>query len=91
MALRIRLSRAGSVKRPYYKVVVADSRMPRDGRFVEIVGKYDPRKEPSFIEINKEKTIKWLERGAKPSDSVANLLKIAGIGKNNKNMQEVIS
>ncbi|MBI4744244.1 MAG: 30S ribosomal protein S16 [Actinobacteria bacterium] len=91
MALRIRLSRAGSVKRPYYKVVVADSRMPRDGRFVEIVGVYDPKKNPSLIEINKEKTIKWLEKGAKPSDSVGNLLRIAGIGKINKTTQEVTS
>ncbi len=79
MAVRIRLSRVGAKKRPLYRVVVADSRMPRDGRFIEIIGRYNPKTEPSFIEIDKEKVLKWLARGAQPSEAVERLLEITGI------------
>jgi small subunit ribosomal protein S16 len=81
LAVKIRLSRAGAPKKPFYKVVVADSRMPRDGRFIEIIGRYNPRTEPSYVEIDKEKALQWLSKGAKPTGTVANLLKIAGIRK----------
>lgn len=79
MAVRIRLARMGSKKKPFYRVVVADSRMPRDGRYLEIVGRYNPRVEPSFIEVDEEKAKKWLDKGAQPSDAVKKLLNISGI------------
>lgn len=79
MPVKMRLSRAGAKKKPFYHVVVADSRMPRDGRFIELVGRYDPRQEPSFIEIDSEKALKWLAKGAQPSNTVENLLKIRGV------------
>lgn len=79
MAVRMRLSRAGAKKKPFYHVVVADSRMPRDGRFIELVGRYNPREEPSFIEINSDKALNWLAKGAQPSQTVENLLKISGV------------
>lgn len=79
MAVRIRLARMGSKKKPFYRVVVADSRMPRDGRYLEIVGRYNPRTEPSFIEVDTEKAKKWLDKGAQPSDAVRKLLNISGI------------
>ena len=96
MAVRMRLSRAGAKKSPFYHVVVADSRMPRDGRFIELVGRYNPREEPSFIEINSDKALKWLAKGAQPSQTVENLLKISGVrqefDKNKKKyLQEVSS
>jgi small subunit ribosomal protein S16 len=72
------LSRGGAKKKPFYRVVVADSRMPRDGRFIEAIGRYDPRQEPSLVEIDKEKAIKWLARGAQPSNTVKKLLSISG-------------
>ncbi len=89
MSVKIRLSRAGAPKKPFYRVVVADSRMPRDGRFIEVVGHYDPRQEPSLIQINEEKVRKWLARGAKPSNTVRHLLDIAGIRRDGKEAQEV--
>ncbi len=79
MAVKIRLSRAGGKKKPFYRVVAADSRMPRDGRFIEIVGRYNPRTEPSFIEFNKEKIFKWLAQGAQPTNTVEKLLNVTGI------------
>lgn len=79
MAVRIRLTRRGGKKKAFFRVVVVDSRMPRDGRFIEIVGRYNPRTEPSFIEIDKEKTLKWLAHGAKPSGAVQKLLKITNV------------
>ena len=79
MAVRIRLTRRGGKKKPFFRVVVVDSRMPRDGRFIEIVGRYNPRSEPSLIEIDKEKTLKWLALGAKPSQAVQKLLKITDV------------
>lgn len=81
MAVRIRLMRFGAKKKPYYRIVAADSRMPRDGRFIEAIGNYDPRTDPSSIEIDAEKAISWLEKGAQPSDTVKKLLKIKGIEK----------
>jgi len=79
LAVRIRLSRVGAKKKPSYRVVVADSRMPRDGRFIEVIGRYDPGTEPSFVEIDKEKALKWLSQGAQPSGAVEKLLKIANV------------
>ena len=77
MAVKIRLRRMGSKKAPFYRVVVADSRYPRDGRFIEEIGYYDPTKEPSVVSIDKEKADKWLANGAQPTDTVKKLLKIA--------------
>jgi small subunit ribosomal protein S16 len=73
--LSIRLRRTGSTKRPYYRVVVADSRAWRDGRFVETLGHYDPRRSPATIKIDHERARYWIERGARPSDTVRSLLK----------------
>ena len=73
--LAIRLRRTGSTKRPYYRVVVADSREPRDGRFVEVLGHYDPRKNPAVVKIDTERTEYWIGKGAQPSDTVRSLLK----------------
>ena len=75
MAVKIRLRRMGAKKAPFYRVVVADSRFPRDGRFIEEVGYYDPTKEPSVVKIDGEKVKKWLENGAQPTDTVRALLK----------------
>jgi small subunit ribosomal protein S16 len=80
MAVRMRLTRVGSKKNPIYRVVVADSRSPRDGKFIEIVGRYNPQTDPSTIELDEAKVKDWLGKGALPSDSVAKLLKIKGIG-----------
>ncbi len=80
MAVRMRLTRVGSKKNPIYRVVVADSRSPRDGKFIEILGRYNPQTEPSTIELNEEKVREWLSKGAQPSNSVAKLLKIKNIG-----------
>jgi small subunit ribosomal protein S16 len=79
MATRIRLTRVGSKKNPVYRVVVADSRSPRDGRFIEIVGRYNPQTDPSTIDLDEAKVKDWLAKGAQPSDSVARLIKAAGI------------
>ena len=75
----MRLTRVGSKKNPVYRVVVADSRSPRDGRFIEIVGRYNPQTEPSTIELNEDKVRDWLAKGAQPTESVGRLLKIRGI------------
>ncbi|MGH3072486.1 MAG: 30S ribosomal protein S16 [Gaiellaceae bacterium] len=80
MAVRMRLTRVGSKKNPIYRVVVADQRSPRDGRFIEIVGRYNPQTEPSLIELDEAKVKDWLGKGAQPSDAVAKLIKAAGIG-----------
>jgi len=79
--VRIRLTRVGSTKNPIYRVVVADSRARRDGRVIETIGHYDPRTEPSRIEIDVEKAKAWLAKGAQPSDTVKRLLKVKGIDK----------
>lgn len=75
MAVKIRLRRMGAKKAPFYRVVVADSRYPRDGRFIEEIGYYDPTKEPSVVKIDGEKVKKWLSNGAQPTDTVRALLK----------------
>lgn len=77
MAVKIRLARAGAKKAPFYRVVAADSRAPRDGRFIEILGRYNPRTDPSTIELDVEKIDAWIAKGAQPSDTVARLLAIA--------------
>ena len=78
MAVKIRLMRMGKTKQPTYRVVIADARSPRDGRFVEIIGKYNPRTEPSTVEIDNDKAVEWLRKGAQPTDRVAKLLEISG-------------
>jgi small subunit ribosomal protein S16 len=75
MAVRMRLTRVGSKKNPIYRVVVADSRSPRDGRFIEIIGRYNPQTEPSTIELDETKVKDWLGKGAQPSNAVQKLLK----------------
>ena len=81
MAVKIRLRRMGKKKAPFYRVVVADSRSPRDGRFVEQIGTYNPLTTPAEIKINEELALKWLNNGAIPTDTVKNLLSDAGIMK----------
>jgi small subunit ribosomal protein S16 len=80
LAARIRLARVGSKKNPVYRVVVADSRSPRDGKFIEIVGRYNPQTDPSTIELNEEKVKAWLDKGAQPTEPVRRLLKVKNIG-----------
>ncbi|MBR5521775.1 MAG: 30S ribosomal protein S16 [Oscillospiraceae bacterium] len=75
MAVKIRLRRMGAKKAPFYRVVVADSRFPRDGRFIEEIGYYDPTKEPAVVSIDAEKAKKWIANGAQPTDTVKVLLK----------------
>ena len=81
MAVKIRLRRMGQKKAPFYRIVVADSRSPRDGRFIEEIGYYDPTKEPSEIRVDEEAAKKWLENGAQPTQTVEKILKTAGIEK----------
>jgi small subunit ribosomal protein S16 len=76
--VRIRLMRVGKRKQPSYRVVVADSRSPRDGRIIESIGHYQPRREPSLVEIDSDRAVHWLQRGAQPSDTVRKLLQISG-------------
>jgi len=78
VAVKIRLKRMGAKKKPFYRVVVADSRYPRDGRFIEEIGTYNPLTNPSEIKIDTEKAQKWLKNGAQPTDTVRSLLKKAG-------------
>ncbi len=78
MAVRIRLARGGRKKRPFYRIVAAYSESPRDGRFLEVLGTYDPLKDPAEIKLDQEKVKKWLERGAKPSQTVRSLIAKAG-------------
>ena len=77
--VKIRLRRIGKKKQPTYRVVVSDSRSPRDGRFIEAIGRYAPRSEPSVVEIDREKALDWLSKGARPTEADANLLAIAGV------------
>ncbi len=77
--VKIRLKRMGATKRPFYRVVVADSRSPRDGRFIELIGKYHPLEDPSLIEIDADRALHWLNHGAQPTEQVRNLLRIQGI------------
>ena len=78
MAVKLRLMRMGKKKQPTYRLVAADGRSPRDGRFIEIVGVYDPRAEPSVVRIDNDKAVAWLQKGAQPTERVQSLLKISG-------------
>ncbi|MFL5937076.1 MAG: 30S ribosomal protein S16 [Gaiellaceae bacterium] len=75
MAVKLRLTRVGSKKNPIYRVVAADSRSPRDGKFIEIVGRYNPQTDPSTIDLDEDKIKAWLDKGAQPTDSVRRLMK----------------
>ncbi|MDT2460509.1 30S ribosomal protein S16 [Enterococcus avium] len=79
MAVKIRLKRMGSKKKPFYRIVVADSRSPRDGRFIETVGTYNPLKKPAEVVLKEEDVLNWLQKGAQPSDTVRNILSKEGI------------
>ncbi|MDO8532340.1 MAG: 30S ribosomal protein S16 [Dehalococcoidia bacterium] len=79
--VRIRLRRVGAKKKPSYRIVVADSRAPRNGAFVEVIGQYDPRTDPPTVKVDAEKAARWLKMGAQPSDTVALLFKKAGLEK----------
>ncbi len=77
LSVRIRLARAGAKKKPFYRVVVADQRAPRDGKFIEIVGRYNPRPDPSLIELDIERINEWIDKGAQPTETVTKLMGIA--------------
>jgi small subunit ribosomal protein S16 len=77
--VKIRLRRIGKKKQPTYRVVVADARAPRDGRFIEAIGRYAPLSDPSVVEIDSERAVEWLNKGAQPTEAVTKLLKIAGV------------
>ena len=79
MAVKLRLTRVGSKKNPVYRIVAADSRSPRDGKFLEIVGRYNPQSEPSLIELKEDRIKDWLSKGAQPSATVQRLLKVKGL------------
>ncbi|MEI7667921.1 MAG: 30S ribosomal protein S16 [Erysipelotrichaceae bacterium] len=81
MAVKLRLKRMGAKKDPFYRIVAADSRFPRDGRFIEALGYYNPTTEPAELKVNEELALKWLRTGAQPSDTVRNLLSSVGIMK----------
>lgn len=81
MAVKIRLRRMGKKKAPFYRIVVADSRSPRDGKFIEEIGTYDPNQEPSVFKVNEDAAKKWLNNGAQPTEVVGKLFKLAGIEK----------
>lgn len=89
MALKIRLMRMGAKKTPFYRIVVADSRSPRDGRFIENIGTYNPLTNPCEVKINEEAATKWLNDGAKPTDTVRNLFSKAGIMEKYHNSKQV--
>ncbi len=78
MAVKLRLMRMGKKKQPTYRIVAADSRSPRDGRFIEVVGTYAPRAEPSAIAVDNDKAVAWLAKGAQPTETVRKLLEISG-------------
>ena len=79
MAVKIRLRRMGAKKAPFYRIVVADGRYPRDGRFIEEIGYYDPTKEPSVVKVDADKAKTWLQNGAQPTDTVRGILKQEGV------------
>ena len=81
MAVKLRLKRMGSKRKPFYRIVAADSRAPRDGRFIEQLGTYDPRQNPAVVTIKEDEVLAWLNKGAQPSDTVRNLLSQKGIMK----------
>jgi len=77
--VKIRLQRFGTTKRPFYRIVAAEAKKARDGKYLEIIGQYDPTKEPAFVQINSELALKWLGNGAQPTDTVKNLFTKAGV------------
>ncbi len=79
MAVKIRLNRMGAKKNPFYRIVVADARSPRDGRFIEILGNYDPAQNPAAVTIDEEKALEWMQKGAQPTDTVRSLMSQKGI------------
>jgi small subunit ribosomal protein S16 len=79
MAVKLRLRREGTVKRPHYRIVAADSRSPRDGRFIEILGEYHPLENPSKMVVDEERALHWLGHGAQPSDAVKQILRVTGV------------
>jgi len=79
LSVKIRLTRIGSKKQPYYRIVVADSRSPRDGKFIEKIGTYDPKTDPSTVVLDKDKAIDWIKKGAKPSNTVQKLFDIVDL------------
>ena len=79
MAVKIRLARGGAKKKPVYRVVVADERFPRDGRFIEALGQYNPRLEASLIDFKEDRALEWLQKGAQPTDTVRRLLRLSGV------------
>ncbi len=79
MSVKLRLMRVGKKKQPTYRIVAADSRSPRDGRFIEIVGTYQPRADPSIVTVKNEKALDWLSKGAQPTETVKKLLEISGV------------
>ncbi|MDD2392015.1 MAG: 30S ribosomal protein S16 [Bacilli bacterium] len=79
MAVKLRLKRMGAKKRPFFRIVAADSRSPRDGKFIEIIGTYNPIEEPASIQVDEEKALNWLSKGAIPTDTVKDLFKSQGI------------
>ena len=81
MAVKLRLKRMGAKKAPFYRIVAADARSPRDGRFIEQLGTYDPKTNPATVTLKEEEILKWLANGAQPTDTVARILKAAGIEK----------
>ncbi len=84
--VKLRLQRFGSHKNPFYRIVACDSHSPRDGKFIEIVGTYDPKTEPATVNIKKEVAVKWLDNGAQPTETVRNLFKAQGIAKTTKTL-----
>jgi small subunit ribosomal protein S16 len=78
MAVKLRLTRVGKTKQPQYRIVAADSRSPRDGRFIEILGHYNPRQDPSALTVDNDKAVKWLNEGAQPTERVRKLLELSG-------------
>ncbi len=79
MSVKIRLTRIGSKKQPYYRIVVTDSRSPRDGKFIEKIGTYDPKTDPSTVVLDKERAVEWIKKGAKPSNTVEKIFKIVDL------------
>ena len=89
MAVKIRLKRMGAKKAPFYRVVVADSRYPRDGRFIEEIGYYDPTKDPAIVKIDEDKAVKWIQNGAQPTDTARSLLRQTGVLKKVHEMKQM--
>jgi small subunit ribosomal protein S16 len=87
LSVKIRLTRMGSKKQPFYRIIVADGRSPRDGRFIENIGTYDPKTNPSTIELNKEKAMDWLKKGATPTNTVKKLFDIVNLKSDSESNQ----